>query len=250
MKLAADFRQKAREVLKGKWGIAVIAGLLASLLGGTSGGSVDINFDFSGAESPNIQSFDLKHIFQELIPEPFRGILLGGILYAVVVVLVFAALYYVLGSVVGIGYAQFNLDLHDQANPSIGTLFSRFQMWKNAALTRLLRDVYIFLWSLLLIIPGIVASYSYAMAEYILAENPQLTPKEAIARSKELMQGNRWRLFCLHFSFIGWLLLTLLTFGIGALWLVPYQQASVAAFYREISANGAPAQIEEPWENL
>ena len=76
------------------------------------------------------------------------------------------------------------------------------------------------------------------MTEFILAENPDLTASDAIAQSKEIMHGNRWRLFCLHFSFIGWDILSSLTLGIGNLWLRPYKQAANAAFYREISGIG------------
>ena len=75
----------------------------------------------------------------------------------------------------------------------------------------------------------------------ILAEHPELTASEAIARSKEMMSGNRWCLFCLHFSFIGWDILSSLTLGIGNLWLRPYKQAANAAFYREISGTGYAA---------
>lgn len=96
----------------------------------------------------------------------------------------------------------------------------------------------ILLWTLLFIIPGIVASYSYAMTGYILAEDPDLTASQAIQRSKEMMRGNRWRLFCLQLSFIGWIILCLFTFGIGNLFLNPYQTAADAAFYREISGTG------------
>ena len=92
-----------------------------------------------------------------------------------------------------------------------------------------------FLWSLLFVIPGIVAGYSYAMTGYILAEHPELTASEAIEQSKQMMSGNRFRLFCLQFSFIGWDLLCALTLGIGNLWLRPYKQAAEAAFYREVS---------------
>ena len=78
--------------------------------------------------------------------------------------------------------------------------------------------------------------YSYAMTSYILAENPELTASEAIERSKQMMSGNRWRLFCVQISFIGWEILNaLLTFGIGGLWITPYKQAATAAFYREVS---------------
>ncbi len=101
---------------------------------------------------------------------------------------------------------------------------------------RLLRGLYIFLWSLLFIIPGIVAGYSYAMADYILAEKPNMTASEAVELSKSMMYGNRFRLFCLQLSFIGWDILATLAFGIGHLWLTPYKQASYAAFYREVSA--------------
>ena len=83
-----------------------------------------------------------------------------------------------------------------------------------------------------------MASYSYAMTEFILAEHPELTAGEAIAQSKVMMAGNRWRLFCLHFSFIGWDILCTLTMGIGHLWLRPYRQAADAVFYREITGSG------------
>ena len=77
--------------------------------------------------------------------------------------------------------------------------------------------------------------------DYILAEHPELTASEAIEQSKELMSGNRWRLFCLQFSFIGWRILSALTFGIGNLWLRPYEQAATAAFYREITGTAYAA---------
>ena len=96
--------------------------------------------------------------------------------------------------------------------------------------------MYGLLWSLLFIIPGIIAGYSYAMTSYILAENPEQTASDAIDRSKQRMSGNRWRLFCVQISFIGWEIPSaLLTFGIGSLWITPYKQAAIAAFYREVS---------------
>ena len=104
-----------------------------------------------------------------------------------------------------------------------------------------------FLWSLLFVIPGIVADYSYSMTDYILAEHPDMTASEAIAASKAMMAGNKWRLFCLNMSFIGWALLSIFTLGIGILWLNPYQNVSVAAFYREIS--GTEKNYSEGFED-
>ena len=126
----------------------------------------------------------------------------------------------------------------DGQEANVSRLFGYFPWWKTAVAASLLQGVLILLWSLLLIIPGIVASLSYAMTGYILAENPDLTASPAIQQSKEMMQGNRWRLFCLQLSFIGWSILCLFTFGIGNLVLNPYQKAAEAAFYREINGTG------------
>ena len=97
-------------------------------------------------------------------------------------------------------------------------------------------NLFTFLWTLLLIIPGIIKAFSYALTPYIIMDEPELTAKQAIARSCEIMQGRRWKLFCLYLSFIGWGILSLLTFGIGFLWLAPYMNASIAAFYEDARA--------------
>ena len=94
------------------------------------------------------------------------------------------------------------------------------------------------------------AGYSYAMTGYILAEHPELTASEAIERSKEMTSGNRFRLFCLQFSFIGWSILCAFTFGIGNLWLRPYQQAATAAFYRDISGTERIRREDDTYETL
>ena len=154
-------------------------------------------------------------------------ILLGALLYL--------ALSIFLGSVVSLGYARFNLNLMDGRTADYGDLFGYFPHWKNAVLAGLLKSVTITVGFLLLIVPGVLASYNFAMSDYLLSENPELSPREALSRSRFLMRGNRWRLFCLEFSFIGWELLSSLVWGIGSLWINPYKQASRAAFYREIS---------------
>lgn len=97
-------------------------------------------------------------------------------------------------------------------------------------------NLFTFLWALLLIIPGIMKAFSYALTPYIIMDEPELTARQAITRSCEIMQGRRWKLFCLYLSFIGWGILSLLTFGIGFLWLVPYMNASIAAFYEDARA--------------
>ena len=98
----------------------------------------------------------------------------------------------------------------------------------------ILNAVFIALWSLLFVIPGIVKSYSYSMAYYIKLDHPEYTPTEAITESRRLMDGNKMRLFCLHLSFIGWAIVCIFTFGIGMLWLIPYMNAANAEFYQDL----------------
>ena len=100
-----------------------------------------------------------------------------------------------------------------------------------------LMEVFIFLWSLLLLIPGIVKMFSYAMTPFILEENPELSANDAIDRSRAMMKGHKFDLFWLLLSFLGWFLLSMLTLGIGLLWLMPYVQTSIAAFYEDVKAD-------------
>ena len=228
-KTAAEFRSIARLSLKGKWPIAILAGFIVVLLGGSVSPvtfSYTVNVDVSDTSS----ALDLGNspsLLPDWIPAVATVMLVAAIIYAI--------LYFVVGSVIAIGYAKFNLDVVDHGEVKMGTIFSCMHMWKTAVVTRLLTSLIIFLWSLLLIIPGIMAAYSYAMTDYILAENPDMKATEAMKVSKEMMKGNRFRLFCLELSFIGWVIVCLFTCGLGAFVLKPYEEAAYAAFYREVS---------------
>ena len=100
----------------------------------------------------------------------------------------------------------------------------------------LFRGILITLWSLLLVIPGIIKSLSYAMTMYIVKDHPELTVNEAIDLSKDMMYGHKYDLFYLYISFIGWYLLSILTLGIGTFWLMPYIQTAQASFYEGVKA--------------
>lgn len=100
-----------------------------------------------------------------------------------------------------------------------------------------LMHLFTFLWTLLFIIPGIVKAFSYAMTPYILDERPELSAGEAIDHSRAMMKGHKFDLFWLYLSFIGWGILCIFTLGIGLLWLVPYMQTAVAAFYEDVKAD-------------
>ena len=101
----------------------------------------------------------------------------------------------------------------------------------------LLMFILVILWSCLFIIPGIIKIYSYAMTPYILHEYPELSASEAIHRSRMMMRGHKFDLFWLQLSFIGWFFLCIFTAGIGFLWLFPYYQTAMAAFYEEVKSD-------------
>ena len=251
MLYAADFRERAREALKGNWGTAVGGGFVASLLGaaitavgGGSSGGRD-----SGSEGGVHSITDLNGI----IPTEFQvGVMvfLSDLSFPLIV---FTILHFTVGGAVTLGYAKYNLNLVDHKPASFAQLFSEFHRFGTGFFMQILRFVYTLLWSFLFIIPGIYAAYGYAMTPYVLVENPEMTADEAIGKSKELMHGNRWRLFCLEISFIGWAFLcAIFTFGLGVLWLKPYMETSFAAFYREIKAEkyGQEEKKDEYYEGF
>lgn len=209
MKFSADYRALALDALRGRWKTAVLAGLVASVLGANIVGSS--------------------------------------------------------GRVIS------NMSLADGRDAALSDLASqKHRLWDGFCMN-FLQGLYVALWSLLLFIPGVVKAYSYAMTPYIMAEHPGLTANEAITESRRIMDGNKWRLFCLDFSFLGWellctlpmligfslvfaftrsadtvlvpLILLSIPLSAGFFFLHPYEEAAWAIFYRDITA--APSDTEE-----
>ena len=111
--------------------------------------------------------------------------------------------------------------------------------WKRYTLGELIMGIKIMLWTFLLIIPGLIKGYAYMLTPYILKDNPEVSAKDASSLSDEMMKGHKFDLFYLHLSFIGWAILSILTCGIGALWLSPYMYSAQAAFYEDVKAEYA-----------
>lgn len=213
---ARDFRQIARERLRGNWPVSVAAALIAALLGGLSStGTINLNFN------------QIEELIQVDWMRPF---LIGFLTYGTVATIIS----FIIGGVVKLGCCTFFLNQHDGKPHTIRDIFSHFgNNFGGGFCLRFLSLLYIALWSLLFIVPGIVKAYSYAMAPYIMAEHPEYGANECITTSKQLMNGLKWNLFCLEISFLGWAILSALTLGIGSLFLNPYQEAARAAFYRK-----------------
>lgn len=135
---------------------------------------------------------------------------------------------------VGISYAFYQLYAYGDGNITSNMLSNSLNGYLRNVWAMFLYVVYVFLWTLLLFIPGIIKSFSYAMTPYILKDYPELSANQAIDLSRKMMKGHKLDLFILHLSFIGWYILSIFTAGIGMLWLVPYVSAAQAAFYQDI----------------
>ncbi len=138
------------------------------------------------------------------------------------------------------GMANMALRGADHRQLAVGDAFIGFNQFGRAFGCMFLTGLFTFLWSLLLVIPGIIKAFSYMLAPYIVLENPQMSVMAAIDESRRLMDGNKWRAFCLGLSFIGWWLLGILTFGLLFFWLVPYQSITMGAFYRAVLREKGP----------
>lgn len=263
---AKDFKRYAREALAGRWLKAGVAALVAGFFGAAISTSMYTGSYNSSSETGSLsESISLLQGSDAAIIAGLMGIALILLLWGIVIL--------VIGGATTLGYAKYNLNLVDDQEPKLKDIFSQYNRIGTGFGMQFFRGLFVFLWSLLFVIPGIIAKYSYDMTPFILCEHPEMTAREAITESKELMKGNKWRLFCLEFSFWGWYLLSVVVVWVATmvafvpifsfaldtnfylyaamivvffvlligyiialgLTLSPYVTASIAVFYREIS---------------
>lgn len=199
---------------------AVVVALLMGIFGTVSGESSARRV----SENSDIYSGNLFNVGM------ITGLLAG--IATVVILIVLVAKVFV-GNLLKMGGYRFFI-LNQTAQPGIGTLLDGFRSghYVNIALTMFLRDLFTTLWSLLLVVPGIVKHYEYLMVPYIIAENPAMDYKEAFQISKQMMDGEKMEAFIMDLSFLGWYLLSAVTCGLLAIFYVnPYVQASFAEMY-------------------
>jgi uncharacterized membrane protein len=189
--------RESRESLKGKWGLAILTFFIYTLL--TAGPS--------SAESHN----SLHALSGSLL------LIIGGPL--------------------ALGAAIFSLSISRGREARLEQIFQGFNNFGTALVAYLLVLVYVLLWTLLLIIPGIIAALGYSMVFYILADEPGTPPQDALRKSKSMMNGYKAKLFYLGLRFFLLALLCILTLGIGFLWLIPYVHVTMAKFYDDIKGN-------------
>ncbi len=209
-----ELMAEARESLSGNWGKAIVGYVLYYLLIGSFAifllsACVFGSASLSSAQAEFVSRLNVVNPVMQLIE-----ILVSG---AVIV-----------------GFRGFFLGIAQESEARMELFFIGFRrFWKSFAVY-FLYSLFIMLWTLLLVIPGIIATFRYAMAFYIVADDEDCGPLEAIRRSKEMMKGNKWKYFCLHWRFFWWGLLCMIV-PFGYLWLLPYIQTSRAQFYEDVS---------------
>jgi len=134
------------------------------------------------------------------------------------------------------GLAIFSLAISRKQEVKLEQLFQGFNNFGKFLGAYWLTILFVLLWSLLFVIPGIVAAFSYAMVFFIIADDSSIGVSEALKKSKVMMKGYKWKYFCLSWRFFGWAILSVLSCGIGFLWLFPYMQISFAKFYEDLKA--------------
>ena len=232
MKVSSDFRSIARDKLGNKWTKApwstfAIAALIVILITGAISGLANV-FGYD-------QITDLGDGITVVTRYSNPFIDMAGTLL-VTEILNFSLMF-------------MGLKIVDGKGIEVGDTFYGYKKFGRAFLCQLLVSIFVFLWALLFIIPGIIHAFAYAMTPYIVMEDDNISITDAMKKSKEMMKGNKWRLFCLIFSFIGWILLGIITFGIVLVWIEPYMQVAMAAFYRElVPAKETEQSFEEDFE--
>ena len=216
---AKELRQRARVSLQGNFGNAVLACLIVTAIVSAISGIGSAGISFRSIVSMMNQETESGSFSMTFSP--------------------FGSLFSVLGTllslVFSVGLADYFIHLADCRDARFERIFNPFRNLGSVLPAVLLTWLYIFLWSLLFVIPGIIAAYRYAMVPYIMAEHPETKPKDAIELSKKMMEGNCGKLFCLHLSFIGWGILCIFTLFIGFIFLEPYMEAAGAEFFNEVS---------------
>ena len=216
----AELKMRGNMAFKKNYVSAVVVALLMGIFGTVSGESSARRV----SENSDIYSGNLFNV--GMITE-----LLAGIATVVILIVLVAKVF--VGNLLKMGGYRFFI-LKQTAQPGIGTLLDGFRSvhYVNIVLSMFLRDLFTTLWSLLLVVPGIVKHYEYLMVPYIIAENPAMDYKEAFQISKQMMDGEKMEAFIMDLSFLGWYLLSAVTCGLLAIFYVnPYVQASFAEMY-------------------
>ena len=229
----AEIKERGRAAFKANFWPSVIAAFLLTLF--TSG---TVGASSSHAQSTTVETQGLEEAASSLSTNE-QALIVGAIIAGSLIIFAIALVLRIfLFNPLSVGCHRFFRKNVEDPTTQLGTIKEGFGDYGRVFITLLIRDIFITLWSLLLLIPGIMKAYSYRMVPYLVTEYPNLSPTEVLKRSSEMMRGNRMQAFLLDLSFIGWLLLGIVTFNLGNIfWTGPYHENANAALFLELDKN-------------
>lgn len=215
MKTNQEFKNAALAALQGNWAPVVVGAIFYVFA---------VSVLISPAYSANMAAFGMAP-FVAMNPALAEVFSYSGIVINILLLYPLSLGYFI---------AHNDLFTKGDARVTRNTIGNAFRgYWRNVW-AMFLMYLFTILWTLLLIIPGIIKAFAYALTPYIIKDNPELSANQAINLSVKMMKGHKFDLFWLYLSFIGWFFLCLITLGIGFLWLMPYMQTATAAFYQDV----------------
>ena len=226
------------------WKCVLVAFILTLITGATVGTSYKTTTT-NATEATNTESVTELTEAAKANPEVV-AIVLGVIFTIILIIIIASSLVDIfLTNPLEMGCRSFFLKNSDDPNASLDEIKNGFEPnYLRNVKAMFLKDLYIFLWALLLIVPGVIKSYAYSLVPYILAEDPDISPKDALKKSEDMMMGHKKEAFLLDLSFFFWGLFALVTLGIGqVLYVGPYLKATDAELYKAIKAG-----YEDPQE--
>lgn len=240
-----DLKMNAKTAFKRNYWTCVAVTLIVGVLTGTlfagtgSGAQASMEVQYNNPYAyENYSAYSYGNTDSVFSGGSIFALLLSGMVLAIAL---FAVVYSIfIGNVVRVGGCRYYMENREHQTKATKVFygFQNGNYW-NVVKTLFFQGLFVFLWSLLLIVPGIIKSYSYMLVPYILSENPQMDRKRALQLSEQMMNGHKMEAFVLDLSFIGWILLSGLTCGVlGIFYVNPYMDATVAEFYVAIRTEG------------
>lgn len=224
----AELKSRGKQAFRANyWQSVAVSFVMAIFAGGTA-----------SAASNRVQSTTSEVTVEGAGVSPEQAAFIAAVVLGVVftVGIVGSIVHALLANPIEVGGRRFFEKNANDPTTQFNTVFEGFQDYGRVLVTMLIRDVFILLWTLLLIIPGAMKAYSYRLVPYLVKDRPELSPMEVLAESEALMRGNRWQAFVMDLSFLGWLLLGVVTLNLGNIfWTNPYMNATDAALYQELT---------------
>ena len=194
------------------------------------GDSHDVTFDLDLSDPASVDQDEVNFVVSAVL----AILAIGFVIYLVITVFALAFKYLLL-TPFEYGCRKFFRKNLDEPAKLSNIVYVFDSHYKNIVKTAFLTDLFIWLWSLLFIVPGIIKAYQYRLVPYIMSENPEMSFRDAQAESARLMNGNKWKTFVLDLSFIGWDILSIFTWGLLEIFFVaPYKASTHAALYESI----------------